>query len=224
MRALILGAIVAVLGVPLDAAAAPAAKVTFIKGSVELQRSGNDKWSALRKGAGLSDGDTIRTAKGARVELLFTGGSKVRLGAKSRLKIDETRFVKKTRAKVGLKLWVGRIWANVAKSAGKFEVKTDNAVAGVRGTSFAVFAALDASAVVRVYAGSVGVRKALGERAGRRQIAGPQEIDKRQWEEIVATAMKQVRVSRLGEISPAEDFEDAGADAEWASWNQSRDR
>ncbi len=222
MRAVVFAAMIAAVAAP-DAAWAAVAKVSYLKGKAEVQRAGAKAWKALKKGGPLSDGDTVRTKKRSRVELTFAGGSKVRLGGKSKLKIDEARFTKKKkRKKVGLKLWVGRAWADVAKAAGTFEVKTENAVAGVRGTSFAVFAAADASAVVRVYAGSVGVRAAIGETATRRQVAGPQRIDKGQWQEIIATAMKQVRVSRMGEIAPAEDFTDDGADLEWAKWNRSR--
>ena len=57
----------------------------------------------------------------------------------------------------------------------------------------------------------------------RRQVPGPHQIDKKQWEEVVATAMKQVTVSSLGQIQPAEDFVDDGEALQWAMWNQARD-
>jgi hypothetical protein len=76
--------------------------------------------------------------------------------------------------------------------------------------------------VVKVYAGTVGVRRAAST-GPRKQIPGPRQIDRRQWEEIVATAMKQVKISSLGELSPAEDFEDSGEDLQWAEWNKERD-
>ena len=57
----------------------------------------------------------------------------------------------------------------------------------------------------------------------RREVPGPERIDQKQWEEVVATAMKQVKVTSLGEIQPAEDFVDAGDDEAWAMWNQSQD-
>src|SRR5262249_51456057 len=131
------------------------------------------------------------------------------------------------RESVSVGLSLGRLWAKVAKAAGgeqNFEVATKNGVAGVRGTSFAVLAAADASAIVKVYAGTVGVRKASGPAGPRRQISGPKQVDKRQWEEITASAMKQVKISSAGELSPAEDFEDGGSDLEWAQWNKDRDK
>ena len=51
------------------------------------------------------------------------------------------------------------------------------------------------------------------------------EVGEKQLRDCVtlAEAMKQVRISSLGEISPAEDFEDQGPDLDWSSWNRSRD-
>ena len=125
-----------------------------------------------------------------------------------------------------MRLWLGRLWAKVAHRLGagsRFEVKTGNAVAGVRGTSFAVLAHADLSSVVKVYTGTVGVKKS-GSGGKRTVVAGPQRVDRRQWEEVIATAMHQVRVTHLGEIRPAEDFVDQGSDEAWASWNQRRDQ
>jgi hypothetical protein len=78
--------------------------------------------------------------------------------------------------------------------------------------------------LVRVYTGTVGVRPSAVKKGDRKQVSGPKEIDRRQWEEIVATAMKEVRVSSVGDIAPAQDFEDSGESLEWAQWNQQRDQ
>lgn len=201
------------------------ATATFVQGQVELGQG--ERWAPLVRGAAVPDGASVRTGKGSRVELTFADGSRFRVGSTSTLVVSQAAFDGTARKSVSLKLMAGRAWASVAKSTGasnNFHVETTNAVAGVRGTSFAVLAAGDASALVRVYSGAVGVRpSAAGKPGERKQVAGPREIDRSQWEEIVATAMKQVRVSAAGDLSPAEDFEDTGEDLEWAQWNQARD-
>ena len=181
-------------------------------------------WKKLTVGAELDAGAAIRTQKHARVELVLADGSRVRLAPSSQMKLGDISGRKRS---VSLTLWIGRLWAKVARRAageGRFEVKTKNAVAGVRGTSFAVLANADLSSLVKVYTGTVGVRKNKGF-AGRkrRQVEGPSRIDRKQWEEVVLTAMKQVRVTSVGEIAPAEDFMDTGDELEWAMWNQERD-
>ncbi len=214
------------------------AKVSYLQGTAEVLREAkghsDDKgpkakapWRALKKGTKLARGDAIRTAPGARLELRMLDGSRVRLGGGSKITLKDSHFSGQKR-KVTLSLWLGRLWAKVTKKAGgerSFAVETHNAVAGVRGTSFSVVADADLSAIVRVYTGTVGVKKNKAKRNGNRvQVAGPQRIDRKQWEEIIATSMKQVKITQIGEIKPAEDFEDSGGDLEWAMWNKDRDR
>jgi len=198
-------------------------EVSYLEGRAELRSGADGEWSAVTKGARVAEGATLRTGPKTRLELSFDDGSKVRLGSDARMTVSAARFDGQQRKSVSLRLFIGQVWANVAKAVSadsQFEVRTDNAVGGVRGTSFAVLAAADTSAIVRVYAGSVGVRPAIGETADRKRVPGPQQIDKKQWEEIIATAMKQVRISKLGELSPAEDF--SGGD-EFEQWNRKRD-
>jgi len=67
----------------------------------------------------------------------------LRLGPDSKLRLKEATLSpkKKKVKKFSARLMVGRMWASVTKLFGKesrFEVETPNAVAGVRGTVFAV--------------------------------------------------------------------------------------
>ncbi len=227
-RSVLAAAVVAVLaggGAAVLAAPPPPAAVSFVQGNAELGRGG--QWQPIKLGAAIAEGESVRTGKGARVEITFVDGSRFRVGSGAEVVMTKAAFAGKARENVSMKLLVGRAWASVAKAGGassNFHVETTNAVAGVRGTSFAVLASGDASALVRVYSGAVGVRPSgAGKSAERKQVSGPREIDRKQWEEIVATAMKQVRVSAVGELSPAEDFEDSGESLEWAQWNQARD-
>ena len=57
-----------------------------------------------------------------------------------------------------------KAWAKVSKMVGseaRFEVKTENAVAGVRGTVFRVNVEEDAATVVKVYEGAVVVQQSI---------------------------------------------------------------
>jgi hypothetical protein len=205
---------------------AEAAVASLVSGKVEIAaKAAPDAWHPLKQGGAVEEGDRIRTAEGARAEVSLPDGSRVRIGSKSEVTLETAAFKGDQRERVSIEVGLGRLWAKVAKAVSgenNFEVATKNGVAGVRGTTFAVLAAADASAVVKVYAGTVGVRKAAAT-GPRKQIPGPRQIDRRQWEEIVATAMKQVKISSLGELSPAEDFEDSGEDRQWAEWNKERD-
>lgn len=237
MRGVTIGAALALLFATQVASAAPT-KVTYAKGKTEFlanaakhtkdgQIAPAAPWKALKNGTSLAEGAAVRTGANARLELTLADGSRIRVDQETTLALSEAQVKGKERT-VSVQVWVGRLWAKVAKGmsgGSKFEVKTDNAVAGVRGTSFTVVANTDLSSLVKVYTGTVGVKKNEDgyTRRARTQVSGPSRIDKKQWEEVIATAMKQVKVTALGEIAPAEDFTDAGDDAQWAMWNQERD-
>ena len=104
----------------------------------------------------------------------------------------------------------------------QFEIETDNAVAGVRGTTFRVDAGTDHSARVRVYAGSVALA-VHSSGSQRHQVTGPQQVAPATWEKIVGRQM-QMSVAADGTPGQPTAFgpdEDAGDD--WAAWNRALD-
>jgi hypothetical protein len=210
-------------------AGGPAASVSFLDG--EATRIAAGRTEALAQGASLTEGDEIETQRRTRLELTLADGSVVRLGPLSRARLETATFGKTPEdRKVSARLLVGNVWANVAKAVGgdaRFEVRTDNAVAGVRGTTFRVDASRDRAVVVRVYSGTVAVaggglpqpeHRPQGE---REQVPGPSEVTREQWERIV-TSMMEVRVSAGGEPGEPRPFALATDDS-WEAWNRERD-
>ncbi len=141
--------------------------------------------------------------------------------------------------RVGLSL--GRLWANVKKlvtADSKVEVKTVNAVAGVRGTVYRVNVEEDKSALVRVYDGFVYVSgspreipKPATQVSGPVPVPGPHEVpppyhevSMEEWHEIVKS-FQQITISAQGTASKPQDF-DVKQDAkdDWVKWNQELDR
>jgi hypothetical protein len=222
---------------------APAGTVTFLAG--EATRSAGGKAEALALGKPVYQGDLLETQKRTRLEVKLADQSVLRLGPSSKAEVAEAAFGKTVEERnVSAKLVVGKVWANVAKAVGgeqKFEVKTENAVAGVRGTTFRVDAATDRSVVVKVYGGTVAVASGTiprpehkgaaaegevqpaGGKPKRQQIAGPQQVTREQWEKIV-TNMMEVHVSSDGVPTEPAKFAlaEPGQD-EWEEWNRSRD-
>jgi hypothetical protein len=237
MRPLTLAAAVTVAALVAAAAlAAPepppaAGTITFLDG--EANRLAGGKSTRLKAGASIFQGDIIDTARRTRVELTLIDQSVLRLGPLSRVELDVAAFGKGADdRKVSAKLRVGNVWASVTRTLGgeaRFEVKTENAVAGVRGTTFRVDASQDKSCVVKVYSGTVAVaagplprpQHAKPEGGPRQQVAGPREVSREQWERIV-TSMMQVKVAADGSPAEPEAFALASAD-EWETWNRERD-
>jgi hypothetical protein len=210
------------------AAETKTAQVSALEGKAQRTRSGAR--SELRLGVAVAQGDVLETRPGARLEVRFSDNSVLRLGPAARLQLVEAHFgAGAARRKLTARLFFGKLWAKVTsviQGEQKFQIETENAVAGVRGTEFRVDANEDKSVLVRVYEGSVAVAKPLAEThksAKREEVAGPQEVSRDQWEKLVGRQM-QIFISPEGAAGDPEPFSaDVDKDDPFARWNQQRD-
>jgi hypothetical protein len=219
------------LALPAIAAEPKPALVTALEGKATRARQ-NAKPVPLAVGAAVGQGDIIATADDARLELRFSDASILRVGPKARVQLTEAHFGGgPAKRKMSARLFFGNLWAKVTSAIQgdqKFQVETENAVAGVRGTTFRVDARTDKSVLVRVYAGAVAVTKnvpvyATGKNEPRREVPGPDEVSREQWEKIVGNQM-QILIAADGTPGEPEQIpEDAEKDDAWAKWNRARD-
>ena len=242
-----LGALVvgfAVLGAgDVDAGgAAKQTKLTFVKGDVNV--GADPTFARAKRGQEVAAGQTVKTGDGARAELTFPDGSIVRVGPNATLKVEGAAFDGKTKeVKVEATLVGGQAWAKVAKLVGEdaqFSLKTNNAVAGVRGTVFRVNVDRDEATVVKVYNGAVAVAAPLiaaaDSTAGatgpiasdRKPIAPPmKEVTIIEFEHLLGKMMS-VRIPKGSTVRDAAPVqftpeEDSKEEPEWVRWNSSRD-
>ncbi len=220
---------------PLLAKGEPSAKVSFLTGKALFKKGATGKWTPLKAGATLGADYIIKTEKTGKIELTLPDGSLLRVAPASRIRLKSLLFKgKKKKSDTKFKVTAGKIWANVSKALGnekKFEVTTDNAVAGVRGTVFMVDALEDKSTVIKVFSGAVAVsnapiyqKEAPSPGGKRTQVPGPAQISKKQWEEMIAKTMKQVRVGADGRMAMSDIDEKSAAEDEWIAWNTERDK
>jgi len=133
------------------------AVVRTIRGSAQYAEGGN--WLPLSVGQVLKPGSTIRTANESQVDLYMDqNGPVVRLAENTTLGVDRLNFEATgvdTVIETQLDLKSGRILGIVKKMAAtsKYEIKTPNGVAGIRGTEYDI----TATSVVRVVSGSLVV-------------------------------------------------------------------
>jgi hypothetical protein len=209
-------------------AASATAQVSALEGKATRSRGGAP--ASLSVGAAVGQGDTIATDPESRLELKFSDASIIRIGAKAKLQLTEAHFGGgPTKRKLTARLFFGNLWAKVTSAIqgeSKFAVETENAVAGVRGTTFRVDANDDKSVRVAVYDGAVAVAKpgdvAAAKPGERHEVEGPAEISRDQWEKIVGAQM-QVLISADG--TPGEPTKlDPNADDAFAKWNEARDK
>jgi len=245
------GAAFALLFVAVDTEAkgAKGPKAAFVKGDVEVGDKADGKFKSLKRNRRVEPGQFVRTGEDARAELQFDDGSVVRIGPASVLHVGQVGFDAKSKeVSVETTLVGGKAWANVAKLVGseaKFKVKTENAVAGVRGTVFRVNIDRDKASVVKVYNGAVAVSNSpffanAGAAPDPSDAISPikkdrkllaknpfEQVSKKEFEQIVAQMM-QVTVRADGSMEKATAFtmdQDKvdEAEAEWVNWNMSCD-
>lgn len=144
------------------AAAEGVGRVTLSEGQV-TRAAGSAAASPLKEGDPIATGDHLATGADGRLEVLFEDGSVMRLGKSSQLDVTELSFDEPSNTlKAKLHLALGKLWSHVEKLGhdGDYEVSTDRAVAGVRGTEFRVDAAGEQGAI-EVYEGRVAISDKL---------------------------------------------------------------
>jgi hypothetical protein len=134
--------------------------VSELVGHCVVSRYGAPEAQALTVGTELYEGDSVRTAAGARLKLAFVDGSVVQLGEGTDLALDWFLYAPEEQSQnVLLRVSAGifRVIAKLVLPRSAFVVQTATAAASVRGTDWIVEAAPDATAIV-VLDGQVGVQ------------------------------------------------------------------
>ena len=215
------------------------ARVTFVQGEVKRQTAEGGSWAALTLGTFVQAGERIMTMKGGRLELQLPDKSIMRFDEESDVHLAKAEYdPAQSRRDVRFSLVLGKTWANIQDAFGSskgVQVETENAIVGVRGTVFRMNVDLDRSAMVRVYRGSVAVRKphripAPGEPGseiqrvpGPTRVPGPHRVTMEEWIRIVE-AMQQITVSSEGIPSKPRTFTMEEDLNDWVQWNLERDR
>jgi hypothetical protein len=136
--------------------------VSELVGQCLVSRHGETEPRPLTLGAELYEGDSVRTAAGARLKLEFIDGSVVQLGEGTELALEWFLYAPEEQTQnVLLQASAGifRVIAELLLPRSAFVVQTATAAASVRGTDWIVEAAPGATAIV-VLDGRVAVRNA----------------------------------------------------------------
>ena len=215
------------------------AVVTFLQGKVYILPKGAEKGTPLKVHDILHKEDRINTGEKALIEIKLPDGSFVRFADNTSFTVSDLSYDRESGDKnFGVKLFLGRTWANAKGFLGKgkkFEISSENAVAGIKGTIYRMDVRKDKSVLIRVYGGNVyvtsppkeipkpvfeiGVPK---EVTGPKEVPGPRQVPLKEWEHIVKE-MQQIVITPQGKtlkpvsFSPEEDISD------WVMWNKKRD-
>jgi len=129
---------------------AASAKVTYVKGKVEVSRG--DTWVALKVGDEVKESETVSTGFQSEARLNYNG-SVMAVPALSRVTLETLKSTS-TKETVSLKVDTGAVRSKVTHTSGKkieYEARTSVGVASVRGTDFAVFS----TGLAKVFSGAI---------------------------------------------------------------------
>lgn len=106
----------------------------------DVQIGIDDSKVALNRFDEVPEGATIHTEADSFATLRLASGSELRLGPETRMTLRQHEQGKPAGSRVTrVKLAIGKVWAHAMQLFGndaRFDIETENAVAGVRGTSF----------------------------------------------------------------------------------------
>jgi hypothetical protein len=127
--------------------AAPVGRITHVEGRVDVLKVGKNMAAPITLGTPVDVGDVYRAKSGSKAEITFTNRNLLRIASNSRVEIKEY-MVQGDKSSSIVRLHRGKVQAVsgddlVRKVAAfvegnKFEVHTQNAVAGIRGTNMLV--------------------------------------------------------------------------------------
>jgi len=214
------------------------ARVSALIGKARMISADKSSARPLRKNDMLRGGDEVATEAGSRLELFLPDSSRVRFDENSRFRILEVSCGEENARDVSINVAFGKAWANVVRTAGRrgnFELRSQNAVAGVRGTIYRMNVDNDQSALVKVYGGQVYVSgggkpgnsapvaiEAPSKISGPRSISGPRKVTMEEWT-VIIKAMQEISIKADGTPGKPRDFTMDEDRDEWVDWNKSRD-
>ncbi len=220
---LLVSGLVVLLGV---AAYAVPSDVTYAEGDVTTRLS-NGKQQETTIGDVLNTGDTLKTGKDGLAELNQKGVT-VKISSGTVFTLMEKSQAGQTSPVMSVAL--GSIKFRYDKITGKEPmVRTNGAIAGVRGTEFSVFAGADGSTLIAVDSGQVtveaegksielasaeGVEVPLGQPPGDKFVVHSDQIDYSKWNNdklagMLAdptAAMQSIQTTMSGYIKDANDY------------------
>ena len=149
------------------------ARITSVTGQADLLRRGRNEWLQTKAGTHVSSGDIIRTAQESRVVINMLGYGFITIAEQSLISIS-IRLLPDNTEYAACNLKHGSLLVNILKlitTRRRFVVRTQTAVAAIRGTSFKTYVDQNTGeSVVQVLRGQVGVKKRSFKKIKRRKI------------------------------------------------------
>ncbi len=189
-----------------------AGTIVAIQGIALFHRDGKDLVAQVGNDTFLSD--TIITQEKSKVKIVLNDGNVFTVGASTQVTIESFLKPKDGGKHTSLALSFGRLWIKVKTKLNaddSFQVKTANAIAGVRGTHFSVgYNAQTKDSDVLVFDGTV----AFGNEKGKQDVSGGHAGEAKNGEEPQSREMDSHEMEQSSQEGEVTILEDDSADKE----------
>jgi len=139
-----------------------AAEILSLQGAGDQRGAGATDWQPARRAQALASGDFVRTREAAKMALLFSDDTQVRLNQNSVLQVKGVATP--NQPVTTLFLGAGRAWAQTKRADGsRLNLETPAAVAAIRGTDWDIEVGSDGRTLLTVLSGSVAFSNAQGQ-------------------------------------------------------------
>lgn len=135
--------------------------VSFVKGTVEIQRPGQVSWGSLSLKDSVEEGSSVRTGSDSALEISFGDGSTLLLRSETTVGMTRVRQRGVMDFIGDLFLQGGSIINNIKRATGnepRYRIRTPSTIAAARGTEFRVAHDRKATSRVEVLEGKVSAR------------------------------------------------------------------
>jgi FecR protein len=214
-------------------------KVTRLEGTAAVFYPGDKSSRLLKLSDSVQEGCEIYTSDKSRLEITFVDKTVVRFAENTNFKLIKAQTADPEKREIKIFMSLGKVWSNVRKTLSvrsDFEISSENAVAGVRGTIYRINIEENKATLIKVYDGEVRVYAPVSKKeykthvieapkpiAGPTIIEGPRPVSMQEWTYIIKS-MQQIYITADGKSQEPKEFTEEEDRDKWVDWNKERDK
>jgi tetratricopeptide (TPR) repeat protein len=165
------------------------ATVIDVHGQAEVRTGTQGPWTPIRVKQTLQPGQQLRTGAGARMALLLSDRTQIRLNQNTQVEIQAIQPAPRSAGQTKFRQMSGKAWVQSKTPPKQLQWETPTAIAGIRGTDWEMNVAEDGRSLLSVFSGAV----AFANDAGKVEVGASQESSAESGKPLNAAVVKDLK-------------------------------
>lgn len=165
------------------------ATVIDVHGAAEVRSGAQGAWTPIRVKQVLQPGQHLRTGTGARMALLLSDRTQIRLNQNTQVEIQAIQPAPRSAGQTKFRQMSGKAWVQSKTPPKQLQWETPTAIAGIRGTDWEMNVTEDGRSRLSVFSGAV----AFANDAGQVEVRASQESNAETGKGLNATLVKDLK-------------------------------